>query len=432
MNHVNPVETSDMDDVAALRSILLKNERPRLEATESHIAQLQDYITGLNERLDGNIQAMLASIDAASQTSQSNKKTIEDICRDIEAWQQLLQSSTSDLDERLAGSMSAVRERAMLMQQDMDDSAQQLESLTLALKSLGEQAVTDTDSLKAMARPVFSEMVDQAVIDTPNYLAESLGPVMGNAIKTQIREDRASMIEALYPVIGQIVQRAVTEAMRELQRNIDKRLSGSFGNQGILKRLSARLRGVSEADLTMRESLPFEILQMFLIQRGSGLLIAHINANSSAPTAPDVVEMGDYSDVISSMLTAIRAFVQDSFANEGQDYHLETIEYGEQRIIIQEGQAAYLAVVINGIEPPGFHAALRTLISELHVTYQRALADYNGNTRKWPDLEKSLSDFVMETRPDKSTASVDKSLVLRQALVAGGFLSLLIIILLYI
>lgn len=431
MNHVNPPETSDTDAIAALQSILLKKERPRLTATEGQIAQIQDYITALNERLDGNIETILASVDAATQTSQSNKKNIEEIFRDIEAWQQLLQASSSNLDERLTNFISAVRERARLVQHDLDANAQQLESLALALESLQEQAVTDTDSLKAMARPVFSEMVDQAVLDTPNHLAESLGPVMGDAIKTQIREDRASMIEALYPIIGNIVQKAVAEAMRELQRNIDKRLSGSFGKQGFLKRISARLRGVSEADLTMREALPFEILQIFLIQRGSGLLVAHINASSSASTA-EFRGVGDYSDVISSMLTAIRAFVQDSFASEGHDYSLETIEYGEQRIIIQEGQAAYLAVVINGIEPPGFHAALRSLISELHVTHQRALINYNGNTRKWSDLEEALSKFVTEIMPNKSTDMPATSLVLRQAIVAGGFLSLLIIVLFYI
>ena len=78
----------------------------------------------------------------------------------------------------------------------------------MSLETLPAQAVTDAESLKVLARPVFGGLVNQAVEDTPNYMAESIGPIMGNAIKAQIREDRSSLIEALYPIIGKLVQKA--------------------------------------------------------------------------------------------------------------------------------------------------------------------------------------------------------------------------------
>ena len=54
-------------------------------------------------------------------------------------------------------------------------------------------------------------------------------------------------------------------------------------------------------------------------------------------------------DLISGMLIAIRDFVDHSFGHlPTKDKELDEIKYGDERIIIQSGRAAYLAVVITG------------------------------------------------------------------------------------
>ncbi len=169
-------------------------------------------------------------------------------------------------------------------------------------------------------------------------MAEALGPIMGEAIRVQIRDSRKDMIEALYPVIGATVQRAVGEFTKEFQRNIDARLKATFGPQGMVRTAMARMRGVSSAELALRDLLPFSIKEIFLIQHGSGLLLAYSHPGST--------EVAD-SDLISGMLTAIRDFVHDSFGHGDEDKELDEIQYGDERIIIQSGRAAYLAVVIT-------------------------------------------------------------------------------------
>ena len=114
-------------------------------------------------------------------------------------------------------------------------------------------------------------------------------------MRVQIRDSRQDMIDALYPIIGGTVQRAIAEFARDLQRNIDNRLRSTFGPRGILRSLFARLRGVSPAELAMRDALPFQIRQVFIIQHGSGLLVAHSGSE-------DGDEMD--TDLVSAMLTA--------------------------------------------------------------------------------------------------------------------------------
>jgi hypothetical protein len=137
----------------------------------------------------------------------------------------------------------------------------------------------------------------------------------------------------------------------------------------------------------LRDALPFSIRDVFLIQHGSGLLIEH-----SHPGNPDASD----SDLISAMLTAIRDFVHDSFKRGGQSEELDEVQYGDQRIIIQSGRAVYLAVVITGIEPEGFRAELHKFVSDLHVKYEKALRQFNGDPTTLPNLQPKITRLIAE------------------------------------
>jgi len=239
--------------------------------------------------------------------------------------------------------------------------------------------------------------------------------VMGEAIRVQIRDSRAEMVEALYPVIGESVQRSVVEAFRDLQRNIDARLKSVLGVRSAWRTLGARLRGVSPAELALRDALPFSVQTVFLIQHGSGLLLAQSN------TGGQVIG----SDLVSGMLTAIRDFVHDSFGQEDNPKELDEIQYGDQRVVIQSGQVVYLAVLIQGIEPEGFRTRLHDFVSDLHVRYAKALREYTGDPATLPDLPPQLDRLMADLtkRADQKTSS----LIGRRAKTAAGLIGLVLI-----
>ncbi len=224
-----------------------------------------------------------------------------------------------------------------------------------------------SESLLSRLSPVFSRLIGRRIEEDRDEMAQAFSPIMGEAIRTQIRNSRQDMIDAIYPIIGESVQKSVTETLREIQRNIDSRLRRTSGD--IWHVITARLRGVSSSELTLRNAIPFSIQQVFLIQHGTGLLMAN--------HATEDTELS--SGLIGGMLTAIREFARESFGRGRTDTDLDEIQYGNERIILQSGQYAYLAVVIRGIEPSGFHALLRQFISELHIEYDRALRLYDGD-----------------------------------------------------
>jgi len=227
------------------------------------------------------------------------------------------------------------------------------------------------------------EDVEHRITDEEALLA-AVTPVLGDAIRRRIRDARQEMIEALYPIIGQLVVRAVSEAIRDLARKIDAQVRTSFTPQVLWWRLRARIGGASSGELALRQALPFQVAQVFLIHRRTGLLLRHVCAEA---------EPAEDSDLIGSMLNAIRDFAEDAFGR-GEQADLDVIEYGDRRIVIEAGEHAYLAVVVDGVEPPGFRAEMRERIIEIGNKHAATLRDYDGDPTLLSSTEASLRSLM--------------------------------------
>lgn len=285
---------------------------------------------------------------------------------------------------------------------DLNLREEQLRALLDELKRRHE----DTEALIERITPSMTGMVRRAIRDSGGEMAEILGPVMGEAIRVQIRDSRDEMVDTLYPIIGSTIQKAINQFARELQRNIDARLRSTFGAEGIFRRLWARLRGVHASELALRDALPFEIKQVFLIHRASGMLIANSqpeNANT---------------DLIGAMLTAIRNFASDAFQ---ADDELDEIQFGGDRIVLKNGAHAYLAVVITGIEPEGFRAQLDEFVSNLHLRYNTSLRDFTGDPQDLPQLQPQLAHLAaaLSGREEKRPVTRQQKMTYALAALAG-------------
>ncbi len=232
----------------------------------------------------------------------------------------------------------------------------------------------------------------------PERLVAAIAPLMGDIIRDAVRKGRDEMIEALYPIIGQLIGRAVAEAIRDLARAIDARMRTSFDLKLIWRRVRGRLAGVPAEALALREALPFRVAELFLIHRETGLLLLHLS------NEPDTAE---HADLISGMLTAIRDFAQDAFGR-GQEGQLDEIQYGSRRILIEATRHAYLAVVVDGIEPPGFRAAMRERIIAIENGYNTALVRFDGDTARFAGAGRDLS-ALLALSPERA-AETDKGL----------------------
>lgn len=277
------------------------------------------------------------------------------------------------------------------------DDRQKVEQLEAELAQL-KLSLEDKQELIDKLNPVLTTLITQKISDSRDEMAEALAPVMGSAIKKQIHNAKESIIDALYPVIGQTIRKAVSEAMKNLAKTVNQKLDRAFSISLLLKRIQAKLSGVSTADLLLNESLPFQVHEIFYIHKKSGILLAQ----SSLLTQ----KFQSNPDLISGMLTAIRNFSSSAF-EKTEENELNRIEYENLQIYLEVGRYAYLAVVTSGIPPETFFNRLHEKEIECHKKYAEHLHQFKGDIEPFSKatqaIEKAFSSFN-KTEQEEETA----------------------------
>lgn len=278
-------------------------------------------------------------------------------------------------------------------------------------REMQDELVT-TEIVVDRLSPHLVEVIEEQVTQAPDPFARSLAPIMGEAIRRQVYHSRDDIIDALYPVIGQMINRAVSEAMRDLARSIDERLKSAQPRNPF----AAATSHVSEGEYQLRSAIPFEIREMFLIHRMTGILIAH-NAGDA--------RINDR-DLVSGMLTAIRSFARDAFGQGNEE--LDTIAYESEQIIFEVGSAAYIAVVVHGVPPTNFRDDLQKLLIQMHASKYDELRLFDGSdTQLVKSMQSSMQGFIDDISRMGSTTSPTSTKLSRSQKI---ILSLIIIVLL--
>ncbi len=259
--------------------------------------------------------------------------------------------------------------------------------------------IVDKESLITSLDPVIADLLERKIMNSRDDMADALAPVMSEAIKKQVYETREDVVDALYPVIGQTIKRSMSEAMHDLVSSVNHRIERAFIRKLLPRKLQAKLMGLSEAELMVKESLPFEIEQIFLIHLKTGLLVSHV-----ASSDDDNVDQ----ELISGMLTAIRDFVSEAF-REGPDRELSEIQYGDTKIILELGRYSYFAFVVSGVEPKDFRDRLSKLNDRLHNLYFKELRQFDGELTGLEGCERELDRFLAIQKVQEQTQSKRKT-----------------------
>lgn len=234
--------------------------------------------------------------------------------------------------------------------------------------------------------PIIDRLITTSIENSREGMVNALLPIIDRLISTSVRESRDSMVDALYPIIGRLVSRAVSQALRDLVRRIDDQMRSALDLKLMVRRLQARMAGVSEAEIALRTVLPFQVRQIFLIHGETGLLL---NALAQDP------ELAADSDLISGMLTAIRDFAEDAIGR-GQEGDLDEVQYGDKRILIETARYVYIALVAEGIEPISFRADVHDRLLDIEHRYLSLLRNYDGNAAPFAATTAILQPLLIK------------------------------------
>ncbi|MEG4091649.1 OmpA family protein [Microcoleus sp. Pol12B4] len=239
-------------------------------------------------------------------------------------------------------------------------------------------------SMGVAISPALPVGISHRMSESPDEIAMAIAPEMAAAIKQQIHLKREAMSDALYPIIGSTILKYIAEMMRE----INEKLEASLSPERISRKIKAKLQGISEAELLMKETTPLSVKAVFLIQTQSGLVISAVQKSEREQLE---------SDMVAGMLTAIRAFVNDCISQSGNIAEIDAIEYGTSKIVLEVAGSCYLAVVIQGETRQWFKYKMRAIFNNIVQEYGDQIQSFNGDPATVPPEVNSKLQKLIDT-----------------------------------
>jgi outer membrane protein OmpA-like peptidoglycan-associated protein len=230
-----------------------------------------------------------------------------------------------------------------------------------------------------------AEKLPQAIVQRSardRQLGIALAPTVENAIRESVRRNPREIATAIFPVLGPAIRKAIAETMSGLVNTINRAIEHSLSPQGIRWRIESWRTGVPFAQIVMRHALVYRVEQVLLVHAETGLLLAHVPDGS----------LGD-ADLVSSMLTAIGDFVNDSFEPK-KTGELRAFAAGDLTVLVETGPRANIAAVVRGTPPDSLPAKLQTTLETIHLQWCDPLTAFNGDGTAFTTTRPLLEDCI--------------------------------------
>lgn len=198
-----------------------------------------------------------------------------------------------------------------------------------------EDVLHDPDKLSEKVLPLVEPQLESRLEFLKQNFPKEYRAVVDKLIEERIQNSQEQIVEAIYPLLGSMVRKFIEHQFQQLKESIEARLDEMRARMNFWKRLKSRLAGVSEAELLLAASDVPTVEEIFLVERNSGLLLAHAARRTNLDR-----------DAVAGMLTAIKAFVEDAFRREREE--LDYISYDHYKILVQNYRTYFVAALVEG------------------------------------------------------------------------------------
>lgn len=290
------------------------------------------------------------------------------------------------LAQELGVSQEALKSALTELRVAHTQSAQQLSS---RLDSVFERA-GDLERFEKSVAAVMDGALRRAEEERHHLVSEAVAPFVVGTVKTEIRNSRDELVEALYPVTGRIVKAYVASAIKDLADQINQRLEMN----PLMLRLRSWATGRPVSELVIADTQRLKVEDIFLIRRGTGELVARW---------PERPAGSNHDQVLSGVLTAINEFASEALQHDGTA--LRHIDLGSDRVYLRTSPIFLLAARCTGTAPRAVEhvvdeAFLRT-IEDLGASPAQA-ADVRQPNHRLANLSSDLIQRIDDTQEEIS------------------------------
>lgn len=254
-----------------------------------------------------------------------------------------------------------------------DQESRELDTLAGRMADLHARAGSDEHFQRSVAK-VLDLALREAESSRHKELADAMSPMVLRTLRAEMKSaDMQDQIAGImYPRMGEMVARYVSSAIRDMMQEINRRLEGGLSHNRLVMRLRSLASGRSMAELALADTQRLEVAEIYLVRRGSGILVHHWQSGRGA----DPEAGGNRDTLVSGFLAAISALAEDAF--EADKDSLRTLELDDHRIFLRGSPDYLLAAKCSGSTPVSvdrlFDAELVRVLDE-HRAIERAVSD---------------------------------------------------------
>lgn len=229
-------------------------------------------------------------------------------------------------------------------------------------------------------------------------------PFIEQAIQASIKANPKKFANILYPVMMPAIRKAVAEDIKRMLESVTSSVDNSFSLKRIGWRFQSIFSGKNYGEIVVSHAFIYRVREVFLIHTETGLLLSDVTDERGG--------LSQNADMVSSMLTAIKDFAQDSLKVDRDKSDLNTIQMGEYTIWIEPGPYAIVAAIIEGRAPEDLKVVLKESIEAIHVNFDYELTSFDGDTEKFIKSERFLRACIKKQEKEQKKKKPFVSIIL--------------------
>lgn len=233
--------------------------------------------------------------------------------------------------------IAAIEERLNSLEGTSSAERQARIDVARKVDQLFEVAGTEERFTSSVAE-VLDNALRTAEVQNHEEVAQAMAPLVVQTIRLELRNSQDELVDILYPITGRMVKAYVASAMKDLVRDLNRRVE----QNGLMLRIRSLVSGKSVAELTIAESQHLKVEEIFLIRRGSGALVARWPAGA---------ELSNSDIHMSGIVSAINDFATHAFQEDGGN--LRTFELDDFTVYLRASPVYLIAAKCRGIAPGG-------------------------------------------------------------------------------
>lgn len=207
-------------------------------------------------------------------------------------------------------------------------------------------------------------------------------PIVAQALRETVRKDPEMLADALFPIVGRAVRKAVAAAFAAIMERVSAAMEHTFTVKGLRWRLEAARTGRPLAEVVLSHSLLFRVEHVFLLHRPTGLLLA------SASAASEVADP----EMVAAMFSVIEGFVRETFADREP---LTQFAVGELTGRIEHGPSTILVALVRGTPPVRLTGELRDAVERIELQWRDALTAFRGGDTKMFEATRPILEGTL-------------------------------------